>query len=62
MQNLNFLLEDNEISVLFDMDDLTIKGNHKLLYQALYNILNNAIKYSPKYSMIQIDLKNKMNL
>ncbi|PTK07999.1 HAMP domain-containing protein, partial [Mammaliicoccus sciuri] len=40
VQNLNFLLEDNEISVLFDMDDLTIKGNHKLLYQALYNILN----------------------
>ncbi|RIO73854.1 sensor histidine kinase, partial [Mammaliicoccus sciuri] len=38
VQNLNFLLEDNEISVLFDMDDLTIKGNHKLLYQALYNI------------------------
>ncbi|RIO10340.1 sensor histidine kinase, partial [Mammaliicoccus sciuri] len=50
VQNLNFLLEDNEISVLFDMDDLTIKGNHKLLYQALYNILNNAIKYSPKHS------------
>ncbi len=59
VQNLNFLLEDNEISVLFDMDDLTIKGNHKLLYQALYNILNNAIKYSPKHSMIQIDLKEE---
>ncbi|WP_239774634.1 HAMP domain-containing sensor histidine kinase [Mammaliicoccus sp. N-M50] len=59
VQNLNFLLEDNEISVLFDMDDLTIKGNHKLLYQALYNILNNAIKYSPKHSMIQIDLKEQ---
>ena len=43
-------------TVMFDLEEINIKGNSKLLYQAFYNILNNAIKYSPEFSMIQIKL------
>lgn len=56
VRNLNYLLDDKEISIVFDMEEITIQGNNKLLYQAFYNILNNAIKYSPEYSMIQINV------
>ncbi|WP_239747685.1 HAMP domain-containing sensor histidine kinase [Mammaliicoccus sp. P-M56] len=54
VRNLNYLLDEKEVSIIFDMEEIVIQGNNKLLYQAFYNILNNAIKYSPEYSMIQI--------
>ncbi|QJF24869.1 sensor histidine kinase [Mammaliicoccus vitulinus] len=59
VRNLNYLLDDKEISIVFDMEAITIQGNNKLLYQAFYNILNNAIKYSPEYSMIQINVSKQ---
>lgn len=59
VRNLNYLLDDKEISIVFDMEEITIQGNNKLLYQAFYNILNNAIKYSPEYSMIQINVSKQ---
>ncbi|MGK9043812.1 sensor histidine kinase [Mammaliicoccus vitulinus] len=59
VRNLNYLIDDNEVSIVFDMEEITIQGNNKLLYQAFYNILNNAIKYSPEYSMIQIKVSKQ---
>nr|WP_263313539.1 HAMP domain-containing sensor histidine kinase [Mammaliicoccus sp. Marseille-Q6498] len=59
VRNLNYLIDDKNISIIFDIEEYTIKGNNKLLYQAFYNIINNAIKYSPEYSMIQIVVLNK---
>ncbi|PTI90335.1 sensor histidine kinase, partial [Mammaliicoccus vitulinus] len=59
VRNLNYLLDDKKISIVFDMEEITIQGNNKLLYQAFYNILNNAIKYSPEYSMIQINVSKQ---
>lgn len=54
VRNLNYFIDEKDMSVMFDLEEINIKGNSKLLYQAFYNILNNAIKYSPEFSMIQI--------
>lgn len=56
IRNLNYLLDDKNITIMTDFEKLTVKGNSKLLYQAFYNVLNNAIKYSPEYSMIQVNI------
>ncbi len=56
VRNLNYFIDEKDMSVMFDLEEINIKGNSKLLYQAFYNILNNAIKYSPEFSMIQIKL------
>ncbi|GGI41709.1 sensor histidine kinase [Mammaliicoccus stepanovicii] len=59
VRNLNYLIDEKGISIIFDMEEINILGNSKLLYQAFYNILNNAIKYSPEFSMIQVKIHSE---
>lgn len=49
------ITEYNEQSLVLDMeDDYLITGDKYLLFQAIFNLVDNAIKYSPKGAKIQI--------
>lgn len=64
VRNLNYIIEDKNISIIFDIEEPSslMKGNSRLLYQAMYNILNNAIKYSSEFSMILIKVVHEEGL
>lgn len=42
------------ISILTDVTDCTLPGNEKLLYRAVFDLLENAVKYSPEGGDIRI--------
>jgi signal transduction histidine kinase len=46
------------ISYPENIDDIIIKFDEKILELALSNLVNNAIKYSPEDSIIDITIKN----
>lgn len=41
---------------------LTMKGNHDLLYQLFYNIIENSIKYNNDYGNININISDTKNI
>ena len=61
IKELIFLIEDKYIDIKSDWKVEKINSNPELIYLILKNIMENAIKYSPKNSEIKIrtDIKNR---
>jgi len=58
---LNLKAKEKRIQVRFNIEedlDLEVKGERQLLEALFENILDNAIKYSPEDSTIQLNIKN----
>ncbi|WP_339754363.1 PAS domain S-box protein [uncultured Winogradskyella sp.] len=56
--NANMLLKEGQyINYPDDIDDLSLYQDEKILELILTNLVNNAIKYSPKQSVIAITIK-----
>lgn len=56
----NMILKDGQkINYPRDLDGITINSDEKILELILFNVLNNAIKYSPENSSIDISTINK---
>ena len=54
------LAEEKEQSLTLQMDDAVhLRGDRDLLFQALANLLDNAIKYTPAQGTIQISLQQR---
>jgi heavy metal sensor kinase len=55
VEQMNLLAEDKDISLSCDASQpLPVKGNHVRLKQVVVNLLDNAIKYTPKKGAIQL--------
>lgn len=53
--NSNMLLKDGQkINYPNNIDDITINFDEKILELSLTNLINNAIKYSPEYTIIDV--------
>ena len=53
--NSNMLLKDGQkINYPSNIDDITINFDEKILELSLTNLINNAIKYSPEYTIIDV--------
>ncbi len=63
-ENCNGFLNEKNIKVKINcLDTISIKQNHRLLQEAIFNILNNSIKYSSENSLITVDvINNKDNI
>tara|TARA_B100001741_G_scaffold23394_1_gene17281 strand:+ start:1529 stop:2890 length:1362 start_codon:yes stop_codon:yes gene_type:complete len=63
-QNCDRFLSEKNINIKINcLDTIYIKQNHRLLEEAIFNILNNSIKYSNENSLITIDvINNKDNI
>lgn len=46
--------EERDISILVDVSPCILPGNEKLLHRAIFNLLENAVKYSPTGSTVHI--------
>ena len=53
------LADEKKILISTDLNNSNIEGDKDLLFQAFANILDNAIKFSPKNSEIKISLSSK---
>ena len=51
-----YAIDDKDLLIMTDLQEITIKGNYRLLYQAFSNILTNAIKYTEAGGSIDIEL------
>jgi signal transduction histidine kinase len=52
------LAEDKQQTLLIDTSkEITIKGDRDLLFQAVSNLLDNAVKYTPRDGMISVKLQ-----
>ncbi len=58
--NSNMLLKDGQkINYPNNIDDITINFDEKILELSLTNLINNAIKYSPEYTIIDVVVSPK---
>lgn len=56
------LAEHSDITIKDNLQaNITIQGDKDLLFQAISNIMDNAIKFSPENSAITVSLKRKKN-
>lgn len=61
-QLLNPLATNKNITFKLEIDEpIEIKGNSELLYRMFINLLENAIKFSPENSTVDIIIKNLAN-
>lgn len=59
VKDLEPVAHEYEVKIHTDIEPLTVRGNGSLLYRALYNLVENAIRYNEKDGSITIDLKNQ---
>lgn len=59
VKDLEPVAYEHEVKIHTDIEPLTVRGNGSLLYRALYNLVENAIRYNEKEGSITIDLKNQ---
>ena len=59
VKDLEPVAHEHEVKIHTDIESLTVRGNGSLLYRALYNLVENAIRYNEKEGSITIDLKNQ---
>ena len=59
VKDLEPVAHEYEVKIHTDIEPLTVRGNGSLLYRALYNLVENAIRYNEKEGLITIDLKNQ---
>ncbi len=57
----NYQVEIKSLVIMYDLDHLRMRGNYRLIYQALQNIISNAIKYTEPYGIIEVNLKREEN-
>ena len=61
--NSNMLLKDGQkINYPSNIDDITINFDEKILELSLTNLINNAIKYSPEYTIIDVVVSPKKDV
>jgi len=61
-EDIQFLTENKNQNFVVELqNDVTIKGDFDLLYQAFFNFLNNAVKYTPESGKIFLSLKTINN-
>lgn len=61
LKNEAYMLDQKEHVVVYELKPMTYIGNERLLTQAIENIIRNAIKYTEKYGMIDIQLYDENN-
>lgn len=54
VDELQFAAAERHISILTDADPCTLAGNERLLQRAVFNLLENAVKYSPIDGVVHI--------
>lgn len=59
VKDLEPVAHEHEVKIHTDIEPLIVRGNGSLLYRALYNLVENAIRYNEKEGSISIDLKNQ---
>ncbi len=53
------LAEEKNLSLIANLQDMTIKGDKDLIFQLFSNVLDNAIKFSPENKEIEIKINQK---
>lgn len=62
LEDLNPIAMKKQIKLNGDLPNVTrIPGNEVLVYRAIYNIVENAIKYSPENTNVDVSLKQDKN-
>ncbi|WP_086428079.1 sensor histidine kinase [Staphylococcus cornubiensis] len=56
LKHENYAIDQKNQVLLYDLEEITIRGNARLLTQAFENIIRNAIKYTHTFGTIEIDL------
>lgn len=56
IQHSSYMLDCKNIVLMHDLMPVYVRGNERLLIQAIENIVRNAIKYTPKEGTIEINL------
>ncbi|OAD90255.1 PAS domain-containing sensor histidine kinase [Aequorivita soesokkakensis] len=60
--NANMLLKDGQkINYPNNIDDIIVNFDEKILELSLTNLINNAVKYSPEFTTIDVDVEQKNN-
>jgi len=50
------IAEDKNITIITEIEDVTIHGDRDLLFQAAANLIDNAIKFTPENGTVKIEL------
>ncbi|MCS4486099.1 sensor histidine kinase [Staphylococcus americanisciuri] len=61
LANEGYTIEQKSLSIIYDLPKTPYTGNQRLLTQAIGNIIRNAIKYTPMYGTIDINLYEQDN-
>lgn len=59
VKDLEPVAHEHAVKIHTDIEPLIVRGNGSLLYRALYNLVENAIRYNEKEGSITIGLKNQ---
>lgn len=60
-EELAALADEKEITINFEANDCFVLGQDRLLERVFYNLLENAVKYSPPHTEVKVTAKRRIN-
>lgn len=60
-EELSTLAAEKEITINFETNDCFVLGQDRLLERVFYNLLENAVKYSPPHTEVKVTAKRRIN-
>lgn len=60
-KRVGFIAKTKNVDILYDGEKIEIEANRDNIFRAIYNVVENAVKYSSEYSTVDFWIEKELN-